>query len=44
MVKMLILLELGRRVSMGVEASRCSTPGDGNFLSIFSSGEILKML
>lgn len=32
------LLEIQRRVLIGVEASRCSTPEDGDFCFIFSSG------
>lgn len=41
---MLDLLVLGRRVLIGVEASRGPTPQDGNFSSIFSSGGTLKTL
>lgn len=39
---MLLLLVLGRRVLIEVEASKWSTPEDGNFLSVFSSGKTLK--
>lgn len=41
---MLVLLVLGRRVLVGVETSRYSTPEDGNFFCLFSQVEKLLKL